>query len=1242
MASLKFTTLNVRGIRNNNKRFNVFNWLSSNNYDISFLQETYCTKDFENKFHKGWKGDIVHSISKSPHCAGVCIMLNHGLDYKILSTFKDNDGRIVLLNIMIQDTEYTICNVYCPTDVRRRIVFLKDAYLFILKHALSKKNLIIGGDFNCITNEIDRYSKVLDKTSESLKEFKEKLSLVDVWRHMHVDEVAFTFIDPSGDNRNSRIDLLLLPACHVNIVESSSIKFAPVPDHRAVSMTVKTFHRPRGKGYWKLNNSVLQDENYVNSIVDMFHNSVQQYKKSVSPSLFWEYFKKRIREFSISYCVLKFRERKQNEIELEKKLQDLEKKLAINVSEDLIRERNEVKNNLDLLWLEKSKGYHVRSRVKWVEDGERSTSYFLGLEKKRQSNNCITSLKDVNGLSQSADKDILTVASSFYSDLYTSCQTSDHSINEYLDSINKEKVNKLTEAEAELCEGLVSLHECTEALGNMKLNKSPGLDGLSTEFYKKFWFLLGPLLVEVFNESFNNGKLPESQRQCVMTLLFKKEDREEISNYRPISLTNCDYKILAFVLSARLQKVIGKIVSSDQSAYIKQRYIGTNIRLVNDIFDFYNNSNKTGILLFTDFRKAFDSLEFNFLFKVLKFFGFKTSFIKWIQTIYNDSVACVKNNGHFSDFFSIHRGIKQGCSASALLFILCVEIMAIKIRESNTLKGIRHNAFHKHIKISQYADDTVIFLNNEAELAAALNLLDAFGLLSGLRLNKHKCEGMWLGKNLAYQQSYSKFGIKWPSQVRYLGIYIGYDHKQIHSLNWLSKVDKLEGILESWSKRDLSLFGRVQVIKSLAIPQILASLTYLPIQTSIIDNINKLLFKFIWRSQDKIKRSLITLPIEAGGLGMIDLHTFSKAVKANWMNRIVNACPENDSWVQLPLYHFQHFDIDIFHQKFNFDESVNFSLLSSLPKFYNEVFRFYNLAFTTDQHTFENNIFNESIWGNKYITKEVRKKKSVLFLRNWVRSGIRKVSDLRFINGRLDENFIYAKVGSKQNILSEIFQVRKALLPYKNLLAHNNSNKKVDDPCFKKAKHFYHHILNNKRGDNIEYKYITSICKDWDLDNIFRFKVSREKEIKLKEFNFKVLHGILPCNKNLQKWRIKLSDKCDVCDMSQSIQHLLVDCQYVKPLWCKVDNLFNIRVTFPIILGVESSKYNNVLTVISFLIYKEWLLASLAQKSRPRSTNLIFFKEELSFRIAIYLKCKKCSEENTSLLKKVLDALQQI
>lgn len=157
--------------------------------------------------------------------------------------------------------------------------------------------------------------------------------------------------------------------------------------------------------------------------------------------------------------------------------------------------------------------------------------------------------------------------------------------------------------------------------------------------------------------------------------------------------------------------MIPSIVSEDQVGYIKNRYIGENVRTLLDVIEYTSLKENPGIILFLDFEKAFDTISWNFLFKSLKHYDFGTNFIKWINILYKNPSARVMNNGFSSDLFTITRGIRQGCPISALLFILSVEVLSTTLKNSKNIKGISING--TEILISQLADDTTLYLRNK-------------------------------------------------------------------------------------------------------------------------------------------------------------------------------------------------------------------------------------------------------------------------------------------------------------------------------------------------------------------------------------------------------------------------------------------------------------------------------------------------------------------------------------------------
>ena len=165
-----------------------------------------------------------------------------------------------------------------------------------------------------------------------------------------------------------------------------------------------------------------------------------------------------------------------------------------------------------------------------------------------------------------------------------------------------------------------------------------------------------------------------------------------------------------------------------------------------------------------DFEKAFDTVEWSFLFKTLEKFNFGPQFIKWMKLLYESPCAKVKNNGWLSDKITLKRGIHQGCPVSALLFIIIVEILALIIKQSPH-KGIvvQIGEQIREMKLSQYADDSCLFLKDETQIALVLKIIKSFGIFAGPKLNLKKTEGIWpAAKNIALI-NHSSGNIKFPS-----------------------------------------------------------------------------------------------------------------------------------------------------------------------------------------------------------------------------------------------------------------------------------------------------------------------------------------------------------------------------------------------------------------------------------------------------------------------------------------------
>ena len=218
-------------------------------------------------------------------------------------------------------------------------------------------------------------------------------------------------------------------------------------------------------------------------------------------------------------------------------------------------------------------------------------------------------------------------AKNYYESLYTSIIDKNLS-NEYDDIFFPENMEaKLTDDQKLSCEGELSGAECFESLKTMEMGKSPGTDGLPAEFYKVFWNDVSTYLLASLNSSLSKGHLSISQRRGLITLIPKKNKPQQfLKNWRPISQLNCDYKIAAKAVATRMKRVLPDIINNDQTGFLKGRSIGGNVRLLNSVISYAEQQNIPGMLLFIDFEKAFDTLEWKFLEKTLRLYNFGDSF----------------------------------------------------------------------------------------------------------------------------------------------------------------------------------------------------------------------------------------------------------------------------------------------------------------------------------------------------------------------------------------------------------------------------------------------------------------------------------------------------------------------------------------------------------------------------------------------------------------------------------------
>ena len=394
----------------------------------------------------------------------------------------------------------------------------------------------------------------------------------------------------------------------IRIIESKIIPNI-YSDHSAVLLSISfSEHEPRrGPGFWKFNNSLLSDTKYVELLNFLIPEFAKKHQGTVDKGLFWEMIKMEIRAFTIRFSKRKAKSKRDEECALLSEMIKLQCKLQTKYSDSLRSELERIKTKLSKIASVKTRGTIIRSRARWYEHGEKNSKYFYNLEKTNQRKKHITSLKISDHTKLTDPKEILEEEERFFKEIYTSKSTNPND-SEFIEFFNTE--NAVSEETAKTCEGVMSVEECKRALMVMESNKTPGTDGLTSEFYRYFWNAVSKYMVDSFNYGLQHGSLSISQRQGIISLIPKKnKNAEYLTNWRPVLLLNVDYKIATKTISLRLEKVLPSIIYPCQSGYVKGRFIGESIRLIADTMNFTKTKNIPGIAVFFDFEKLLTQLN---------------------------------------------------------------------------------------------------------------------------------------------------------------------------------------------------------------------------------------------------------------------------------------------------------------------------------------------------------------------------------------------------------------------------------------------------------------------------------------------------------------------------------------------------------------------------------------------------------------------------------------------------------
>ncbi|GJT70617.1 RNA-directed DNA polymerase, eukaryota [Tanacetum coccineum] len=751
---------------------------------------------------------------------------------------------------------------------------------------------MVMGDFNEVRCKEDRWgSTFLAQGACSFNSFISNAGLNEV----QLEGYSFTWAHPSA-SKMSKLDRFFVTDGFLSLFPHISAVCLDrhLSDHRPILL--REMLVDFGATPFRLYHSWLSIPGFDqmitstwNSFILVDSNGMIRFKKKL------QLLKKEIRKW-----VAEYKNIQSNSIrDVKNKLSDIDKLLDQGgVTDDVLLSRMEAMKQLQELNSSVNCDFVQKAKVRWAIEGDENSKFFHGIINRKRAN---LSVKGIMIEGEWVD-DPIRVKDEFrnhFADRFNDPGTR-HG------RINFSFPNRLTFEQVSDLEASVSDEEIRKAVWGCGENKSPGPDGFTFEFFRKFWTVVGPDFCIAVKWFFEHGFFATGCNSSFVTLIPKTLDPKLVSEFRPISLIGSLYKVVTKILATRLSFVISDLISNVQTAFLPNRQILDGPFIINEILARCKHKNQQAMFFKVDFAKAYDSIRWDYLDDVLNAFGFGSRWRSWIQGSLNSGKASVLVNGSPTSEFQFHRGLKQGDPLAPFLFILIMESLHLSFNravEAGIFTGLR---IDDALTISHlfYADDAIFIGEwSKENLKGILNILNCFSLLSGMSINLKKSHILGLGiRGSIVSEAAASLGCSvMKTPFNYLGIMVGGNMSLVKS--WDETVHKLTKRLSKWKLKTLSIGGRLTLLKSVLGSTPIYNMSIFKVPKTVLnkmENLRRNFFNGIQEGDRKItwvKWHTVLAAKKFGGLGVSSFFALNRGLLAKWVWRFLSQ--DNSLWCQL-------------------------------------------------------------------------------------------------------------------------------------------------------------------------------------------------------------------------------------------------------------------------------------------------------------------------------------------------------
>ena len=897
--SIRVASINIAGIQAPDRFRVLLNFIKNQKLDIVGLQEV----SFPKLPSPDPQYDFVSNIG--PKKRGSGILIRKGIPYNRVSF--DPDGRLISMDI----GTITFISIYAPSgrgERESRNEFFRQT---IPAYGVSSRlPLVIVGDFNCIENTNDRTSTVVTSRSKvinrSLTEMVAGLELVDIWLRLRPNESGHTFFYPNG---SSRLDRVYASRSLSDSFTGVSLQPLAITDHFCIQSTLSCNldfpNTPRStSSLWKLNTGVLSEETYQGEIINLINNLTKHPLRESDVTKWWEdILKPGITCTTKRYCGRRARLIKDTRAYYQACIQHVIQADVLDWA--VFRDLRETLKAWEIRTLN---GHGVRSRCFEGIESENASIFHVKRARENHRGCSIDKLISTSGETLSSKDAISEEIVKHFTSVFKNQPSPDNNVG----PLFLNGVRNCYQYSSDLGAPITSF-EIKGALLNTKKNKSPGTDGIPYEFYLTFWETIAPHFLDMFTHILERGSLTPSQGKAAIRLVPKIPNSQRLSEFRPISLLNCDYKLMASVLANRLRRTLPATIGPHQKGGVPGRLIIDNLCLYRDVIQYINERGANdaestlragafAAILGVDLEKAYDLVNRNVLWETLRTMGYPASFIRWLEAMYSIADMSILNGSEVAGTIHDVQSIRQGCPLSMHLFVLYIEPLLVKI--SQDLQGIRF--FDKQLTVRALVDDVVIFMSSDDDIVKAGEILDLFCQWTRARMNKLKTRALGLGG----WRDRSRWPLPWlnsSNTLKLLGIEFSPSISETEDRVWDKSLGLLFGILRENASRRFNIYQRVNFLKTKALSRTVYIAQVLRCNDRVADRILSAVMNFVWQGKlERPQKQVVYRAVDQGGLGIIHPGLFYRSL---FLKPIYNVLTGPDSpesvllrfWMAFPL-----------------------------------------------------------------------------------------------------------------------------------------------------------------------------------------------------------------------------------------------------------------------------------------------------------------------------------------------------